>query len=234
MLTSQQLADVDRHLRQDNWLLNDALVAELTDHYANAVAEKMGQGKTINDAVHEVDAGFGGRSGLSKLEKEYVRASNQTAWQAYRQILVKYVLPPRFLPFLVSGYGLYQLINENGLDAFLLLWFPVIALTVLVGLPFRKRNTREWRWDWNNRPLAGYYRRKYSGNERVANFVIGVAINLPIYAFMIYHPFTFKKSLDAEFPILATASIVLAVWLLATVAELTYRQNPLFRRLKRA
>ena len=29
-LTTAQLAAIDRHLRQDNWLLNDALIAELT------------------------------------------------------------------------------------------------------------------------------------------------------------------------------------------------------------
>ena len=41
MLTTAQLKFIDKHLRSDNWLINNDLIAELTDHYVDAVTDKV-------------------------------------------------------------------------------------------------------------------------------------------------------------------------------------------------
>ena len=41
MLTTAQLKLIDKHLHSDNWLTNNDLIAELTDHYVDAVTDKV-------------------------------------------------------------------------------------------------------------------------------------------------------------------------------------------------
>ncbi|WP_256366029.1 hypothetical protein [Spirosoma sp. KCTC 42546] len=41
MLTPIQLSAIDNHLRKENWLLNEDLITELTDHYINSIDEKL-------------------------------------------------------------------------------------------------------------------------------------------------------------------------------------------------
>lgn len=40
MLTSDQFKAIDLHLRKENWLLDEELIAELTDHYAAGINER--------------------------------------------------------------------------------------------------------------------------------------------------------------------------------------------------
>ena len=229
-LTTAQLAAIDRHLRQDNWLLNDALIAELTDHYAVAVAEKIATGVVFETAMREIDASFGGKYGLSALERHYVQASNKSAWKKYRQIAVKYLLLPRLLVIGIVYLGLQKLINYYGLDGFLLLWIPFIGAKVLVSLPFTKWIPAQSRFDWRNRPFQRYFQRKYSGNQLITNIMSGIAVNIPTLVFVFYHPLTYKRPNEDGFLEAATIGLTIAFFALATVAELTYRQNPVLKR----
>ena len=70
-LTPDQLTAIDRHLRKENWLLNEDLIAELTDHYIAGLDDRMAAGMTFDAALREVHTGFGGRKGLLKMEEEY-------------------------------------------------------------------------------------------------------------------------------------------------------------------
>jgi hypothetical protein len=100
-----QLAAIDRHLRKDNWLLNEALIAELTDHYANATAERMAQGLPFETALWDVHKGFGGRKGLLKMEEEYALSQYQQSTKAFRQVLSSYFKPIRILLTVCLFFG---------------------------------------------------------------------------------------------------------------------------------
>lgn len=71
MLTPTQLATIDQHLRKENWLLNEDLIAELTDHYINGLVDRTKQGIEFSVALRDIHAGFGGRKGLLQMEEEY-------------------------------------------------------------------------------------------------------------------------------------------------------------------
>ncbi len=82
MLTSDQLNQIDQHLRHENWLLNEDFINELTDHYAAGIDERMAHGSSFTDALRAVHTDFGGRKVLLKLEEE---AQKQQAKKYYRQ-----------------------------------------------------------------------------------------------------------------------------------------------------
>ena len=87
MLTTDQLAAIDRHLRKDNWLLNEDLITELTDHYANAIADHLSRGITFETALNDVHKGFDGRKGLLKMEETYqTEKSKQLDVFAWREV----------------------------------------------------------------------------------------------------------------------------------------------------
>lgn len=104
-----QLAAIDRHLRKDNWLLNETLIAELTDHYANATAERMAQGIPFETALWDVHKGFGGRKGLLKMEEEYAvtqaKHTGRLNWQCFKM----YFQRPR-LYWTIGVFGMVNLL----------------------------------------------------------------------------------------------------------------------------
>lgn len=85
MLTHAQLTAIDQHLRKENWLLNEDLITELTDHYINGISDRLAQGMAFDIALREIHTGFGGRKGLLKMEEEYqvqrYRKLGQLEWQ---------------------------------------------------------------------------------------------------------------------------------------------------------
>ena len=109
-LTPDQLTAIDRHLRKENWLLNEALITELTDHYIDSISERMSQGITFDTAIREIHQNFGGRKGLLQMEEDYqVSQSRQLdvlIWREIRQFFEQ----PR-LPVLISIFGLLFCLN---------------------------------------------------------------------------------------------------------------------------
>jgi hypothetical protein len=71
----QFFSPIDRHLRQDNRLVNEELIAELTDHYVVGIAERMAQGLSFNAALRDMHDNFGGRKGLQTMERQYNRVT---------------------------------------------------------------------------------------------------------------------------------------------------------------
>jgi len=71
MLTPAQLSIIDNHLRKENWLLNEDLIAELTDHYIQGISERLDQGMEFSVALRDIHTGFSGRKGLLKMEEDY-------------------------------------------------------------------------------------------------------------------------------------------------------------------
>ena len=70
-LTSDQLVAINRHLRKENWLYIENLIAELTDHYVVGLEDRIANGMTFDAALHDIHASFGGRKGLLKMEEAY-------------------------------------------------------------------------------------------------------------------------------------------------------------------
>ncbi len=85
MLTPDQFNQIDQHLRKENWLLNEDFIAELTDHYAAGIDERMAHGSSFTDALRAVHTDFGGRKALLKMEeeaqKQQGRKYNRQEWQ---------------------------------------------------------------------------------------------------------------------------------------------------------
>ncbi|MCX6218889.1 hypothetical protein [Spirosoma sp.] len=91
MLTPAQLTAIDQHLRKENWLLNEDLITELTDHYINGITDRLAQGMAFDLALREIHTGFGGRKGLLKMEEDYqvqrYRKLGQLEWQVIRSFM---------------------------------------------------------------------------------------------------------------------------------------------------
>lgn len=103
MLTSDQFKAIDVHLRRENWLLDEELVAELTDHYAAGIDERMARGASFADALQAIHTEFGGRKGLLNMEEE---AQTQ---QSVRHIRLEWQLIRSFTqgPRWYIGAGLF-------------------------------------------------------------------------------------------------------------------------------
>ncbi|SOD89769.1 hypothetical protein [Spirosoma fluviale] len=90
-LTPAQLTAIDQHLRKENWLLNEDLITELTDHYINGISDRLASGTAFDVALREIHTGFGGRKGLLKMEEDYqvqsYRKHAQLEWQLIRSFM---------------------------------------------------------------------------------------------------------------------------------------------------
>ena len=153
-LTPDQLTTIDRHLRKENWLLNESLIAELTDHYATGIADRMVQGQAFSEALIEVYKGFGWRKGLLKMEEEYgIQKKRQTILMAWRE--VKPFIVGQRIPVTVAIFaGLYQLdsfyVGRDMVkssfgtgETFLLLGFYVSFFVLLIWELVQSRATGE-------------------------------------------------------------------------------------------
>lgn len=96
-LTFYQLGRIEYHLRFDNWLTNAELIAELADHYAEAIAAKMESGLSFTDALGLVTASFGGQRGLLALQKAKNGPVFRQATTRLWQIILAYNHPYRLL-----------------------------------------------------------------------------------------------------------------------------------------
>ena len=89
MLTPAQLQRIDKHLRSDNWLLNNDLIAELTDHYVDAITDKLAQNVPFEVALQDVHRSFGGRKGLLEMEEKYQKSQAHTNSRVYKDAFRK-------------------------------------------------------------------------------------------------------------------------------------------------
>ena len=89
MLTTAQLQRIDKHLRSDNWLINNDLIAELTDHYVDAITDKLAQNVPFELAIQDVHRSFGGRKGLLEMEENYQKTQAHTNSRVYKDAFKK-------------------------------------------------------------------------------------------------------------------------------------------------
>ncbi|GAB3927286.1 hypothetical protein [Larkinella terrae] len=108
-LTTDQLRAIDRHLRKDNWLLNEDLIAELADHYANGVEERIASGIPFELAILDIHKGFGGRKGLLKMEEDYYTNQSRGYFRNFKSILGSYFRFPRLYLTVFVTIAIYLL-----------------------------------------------------------------------------------------------------------------------------
>ncbi|CCH02938.1 hypothetical protein FAES_4939 [Fibrella aestuarina BUZ 2] len=94
-MTPHQLRLIDKHLRADNWLLSEELIAELTDHYVAGIIDHMAAGESFDDALRAVHMGFGGRKGLLALEEQFEQEQARRPRRLMQKILLSYLQWPR-------------------------------------------------------------------------------------------------------------------------------------------
>jgi hypothetical protein len=112
MLTPAQHTLIDKHLRSDNWLLNNDLIAELTDHYVDAISDKLAEGIPFDLALQDVHRSFGGRKGLLAMEEKYVKAQEQTNLRVYKQAMREAFQWPGIGYVLSAWVGCYGLLQS--------------------------------------------------------------------------------------------------------------------------
>ncbi|WP_461066887.1 hypothetical protein [Spirosoma horti] len=106
MLTSAQLSTIDQHLRKENWLLNEDLIAELTDHYIQGISERLDQGMEFSVALRDIHTGFGGRKGLLKMERHY----NRVTYRQYDTLFMKIAQQQNRWPYLLTPVSIYAIV----------------------------------------------------------------------------------------------------------------------------
>jgi hypothetical protein len=143
-LTTEQLTAIDRHLRKDNWLLNEDLIDELTDHYANGIAEQLTNGISFELAMIDIHKGFGGRKGLLKMEEDYYSIRAKGHIRLLRSILISYFRMPRLGITVLCSLVLYGLNVTFPLALKSDYMGFALAITALVSYFFAFRKLMYW------------------------------------------------------------------------------------------
>ena len=225
MLTTDHLAAIDRHLRKDNWLLNEDLITELTDHYAIAIADHLSRGITFETALNDVHKGFGGHKGLLKMEEDFVKLKNKEVLNVILKIATTYFRTPRFFILILLGFGLYYTLNAIAfLDMYIALMTVQFIVFFVVGLPFFHFTKRPWgHYNWK------ITKRRTAGVEWLCNQLLAGLVNLPCWFLYIFIP---TGSNVAEWKhLLATLIMGTTFWGYCIIMELTYRRNPIYKIL---
>lgn len=117
MLTLENKYHIDEQLRQENLLTNEDLIAELTDHYSIALDEQLQNGTNALVALTAINADFGGRKGLQKLERQYNRVTFHRYEQFWWQSIMNQFKANRVICLLVLGTvvacGFWQTPQQN-------------------------------------------------------------------------------------------------------------------------
>jgi hypothetical protein len=149
-LSPAQLTAIDQHLRKENWLLNEDLITELTDHYINGISDRLAQGIAFEVALREIHAGFGGRKGLLKMEEDFQvhnhRKLGQKEWQFVRSFMHGAKWPFTaclFVGLYAVNTSTYEKIVRTGLSFCFLFVTVSVLVSVAQSLYFFYRNRNE-------------------------------------------------------------------------------------------
>jgi len=137
MLTTDQLKTINHHFHKENWLLNEELIAELSDHYITGLEDRMAHGMTFDNALREIHTGFGGRKGLLQMEEDFQKRQVQSNGRQVRELVSSYFQLRRLwltaLLFLLS-YTIIQLLASRSEWLRNSMWLLTIGLISLSAL----------------------------------------------------------------------------------------------------
>ncbi len=132
MLTQNQREAVDHHLRKDNWLLNEDLIVELTDHYIAGLEERTVQGMSFDAALQAIHADFGGRKGLLAMEEAFNANQYQHARRMFRLAMLSYFRMPKLTYTLLIAALIVFLSVENAIWQYAA-YAPLYAMGIFFG-----------------------------------------------------------------------------------------------------
>jgi hypothetical protein len=89
-LEKEHITLIENHLRNTCWLENQDFIDEMTDHYACALEEKLGEGKAWKEAMNEIDRSLGGRSKLMKTEQKFIQSQHHLGLKYYGNLFKNY------------------------------------------------------------------------------------------------------------------------------------------------
>jgi hypothetical protein len=113
MLTTNQLQAIDHHLRKENWLLNEELITELTDHYVAGIENRLTQGIEFDTALKAIHADFGGRKGLITMEEGFQISQTKLVMDLTKQQVFSFFRLPKLPITLLIMVSVYSLIRLN-------------------------------------------------------------------------------------------------------------------------
>lgn len=111
MLTPDQQSTLDYHLRETNLLTNEELILELTDHYTTALETQLAEGIPFEATLTTIQAAFGGRKGLQKMERDYNRVTFRHYDERWRQALLAQFQKPLLWRQTVPAYAILLLVS---------------------------------------------------------------------------------------------------------------------------
>jgi hypothetical protein len=91
-LNAEQIKLIDKHLRSGMWLTNPQFIAEMQDHYSCAMEEYLSQNMEWKHALRLIDISFQGRSGLMKMEENYMNSLYKLGWSRLWKYCKKYLV----------------------------------------------------------------------------------------------------------------------------------------------
>lgn len=213
MLTPPQTKAILTKLKAAG-IVYDEVYIELLDHFASAIEQKMQEGMTFEQALKEVEEGFGGSRGIKQVEDRYFSQLIKLYWQNIRQ---QFQWPQVAGTFCMSGmvYALSHLLKGSP--------FLVYGLATIAFIPYLMGVFSYFR-----------YRRKATFSRKSAKGTILVRIgdyslNL-LLVFIIIPRIFFPESLKNEqflfYPALVSALITLYLLHLLSFIKTLQRVKP--------
>lgn len=162
MISLENQYHIDDLLRQHNLLTNEDLIAELTDHYSVALENQLAQGVNSETALMAINADFGGRSGLQKLETQYNRVSFRRYDALWWETIKDLPFHPKRLAYLlvmwgVAVYGYWPSFKYNGPIEFGFLFGLLIGTLLSLQVPLWDYLKKLVRHGWHNPPTEVQY-----------------------------------------------------------------------------
>jgi hypothetical protein len=146
-LNTEQIKLIDKHLRSGMWLTNPQFIAEMQDHYSCAMEEYLNQNIEWNHAIRLIDISFCGRTGLMKMEENYMNSLQKLGYARLWKYCKKYLvsIPHNLLTvcFLAIFYFLATQTKINIAGIFEMSMFSITAF-IFVGFFYSL-----FKHDWN-------------------------------------------------------------------------------------
>ncbi len=152
MLSPTQLTAISRYLKKSG-IIYEEVHDELIDHFINAIDAKMANQMHFDEALIDVGRQFGGRKGLTFIQTQRNKASNQQYNQNLRQYLSRSVRWPNLPLTLTVVWMLYTLVQLA--PNMLAITYTILVITAIPFLSIITLTGKHlWQFMRHQRPMA--------------------------------------------------------------------------------
>lgn len=132
-LNAEQIKLIDKHLRSGMWLTNPQFIEEMQDHYSCAMEEYLAQNMEWSHALRLIDISFKGRTGLMKMEENYVNSLHKLGWARLWKYCKKYLVNvPHNLLSVCLFVAFYLLATQITVNFAQIYEIGVISITMFI------------------------------------------------------------------------------------------------------